>query len=298
MAWEGLTKGSRTQTPYFKAVFGVFRAFRGECVSREMTVYTTPYIPRADAAFRAWAESFVNTIVLAPSQFMMTAGETQELKRRLDDFVQAFAIASNEATRTKGTIAAKDDARSILENTCRIQASFIKINRGIPDGAKLGIGVPPINIGRGKRKCPISQPLLNYIGSLPGIDQLVFHDSNTPNSVMKPYGAERLELWRAYSILAGPNAEPMPKKEDAKLVGSFKKSKMLIETDLEQEAMGRRPTYWGRWVGFHGDVGPWSLALNTTIAARQARAAKKKAASDAEVKPEAQPSDAAMKIAA
>ena len=88
----------------------------------------------------------------------------------------------------------------------------------------------------------------------------------------------------------------MPTIEDAKLVGSYKKSKMLIDTDLDQEARGARPTYWGRWAGFHGDVGPWSLPLNTTIAAREARAKKANAA--VEAKPELQSSDAAMKLAA
>jgi hypothetical protein len=199
--------------------------------------------------------------------------------QQLERFRGAILTTSNNATRTHGTIATKDDARSSLQKLIIQYAGLIRANDGIVDEDKINVGVPPRNIARNKRRCPTTAPLLNYQGSLPGIDQLVFHDSNTPTSKMKPYGAERLELWRAYSIMSGPNAEPMPKIEDAKLVGSYKKSKMLIETDLEQEARGARPTYWGRWVGFHGDVGPWSLALNTTIAAREARAAKKKAAS-------------------
>jgi hypothetical protein len=64
--------------------------------------------------------------------------------------------------------------------------------------------------------------------------------------------------------------------------------------------MGKRPTYWGRWVGFNGDVGPWSLALNTTSAAREARAEKAKAKASMEAKPAWAPetSDASLKIAA
>lgn len=262
-------------------------------------MYTKPYIPRSDAEFSPFAQQFCNAINNDPARYMMSPADGQWLMQALQRFLAALAVATNNANRTHGTIAAKQDARSILQGLIRDYSAHIRANKGIVDEDKINVGVPPGNIVRKKRRCPTTAPLLNYIGSLPGIDQLVFHDSNTTTSKMKPYGAERLELWRAYSILAGPNAEPMPKKEDAKLVGSFKKSKMLIETDLEQEACGARPTYWGRWVGFHGDVGPWSLALNTTIVARQARAEKANAKSNADVeaKPEPQTTDT-MKIAA
>ena len=266
-------------------------------------MYTKPYIPRADAAFYAWAGQFCRGIASDPARFMLTPATGEHLMQQFNEFETAFLIAVNQKTRTRGTICDKDDKRSILKSSCRAEAAFIRVNKGITDGDKLGIGVPPENVARHKRRCPSTPPLLQYIGSLPGLNELRYHSSDTPGSKSKPYGAERLELWRAYSIHGGPNAEPLPTIKDAELVNSYKKSKMLIETDLEQEARGARPTYWGRWVGFHGDVGPWSLALNTTIAAREARAvaAKKKATppnADIEAKPDQEQSDAALKIAA
>ena len=77
--------------------------------------YTKPYIPRADALFRTWAEAFCLNLNRAPAAYMMSPAETQYLMQCLDRFVAALGMATDERTRTKGTIIAKDDARSILK---------------------------------------------------------------------------------------------------------------------------------------------------------------------------------------
>ena len=224
-------------------------------------MYTPPWIPRADGSFRAFAQQFCGGIHAHPSSYMMTVAEAASLTDALARFNAAFSISSNPATRTRGTIADKDDARSILQDKIESYGAFIRVNRGITDGDKLSIGVRPRNIAHARRKCPSTPPLLNYIGSLPGIDQLVYHDSNTPTSKAKPRGAERLELWVAY---AGPG-EPPPKVSQATLVGSFKQSKMLVDQDpkrdMRLEGAGK-PTYWARWVGYDSEVGPWSIACS------------------------------------
>src|SRR5262245_53289360 len=166
----------------------------------------TPWIPRADPKFRNFAQVFCNGIEADPARYMMTPAEAAALMARLQVFLDALAVASNQATRTRPAIIAKDDARSILEHSIRAQGAFIRVNSGISDGDKIAIGVPPRNIAHKRRWCPSTPPLLNYIGSLPGMDQLVYHDSNSPTSKGKPYGAERLELWVAY---AKPG-EPQP----------------------------------------------------------------------------------------
>lgn len=230
-------------------------------------MYTPPWIPRADEAFRTFAEGFCKNISDHPAGYMMTAAEAADLMGKLKVFLKAFGLATNELTRTKQTIADKDDARSILQNSIESHGAFIRINKGIADGDKLVVGVRPQNVSRRKRKCPDTAPLLKYIGSLPGMDQLHYHDANTPDSPAKPYGAERLMLWVAYTL----PGEPRPKREDARPTGTFTKSKMLVPQDAQRDVrLGAAgpgaglPTYWAQWLGHDGGTSPWSLALSVS----------------------------------
>lgn len=238
-------------------------------------MYTPPFIPRADPAFRRFAESFANNISSDPPRYGLTVAQADWIMRHFNEFDAAYEIAKAPATRTRPTIADKDDARSILHNTISVYSAHLRANLGITDGDKLLIGVRPRNVAHKRRKCPGIPPLLNYIGSLPGIDQMVFHDSSTPTSKAKPYGAERLELWVGYS----KPGEQRPKREDARLIGTFKKSKMLIDQDPQRDVrMGGSegmPTYFARWLGHDGKTGPWSLPCWTTIASKPAQNAPK-----------------------
>ncbi len=237
-----------------------------------------PNIPRADGKFQLFAEAFCNNISADPARYMMVPAEAASLMRWFNEFNAALKTARSPGTRTRGAIANKDDARSILEDAIRKQAAFIKINDGITDGDKLGIGVQPRNVSHHKRVCPNTPPLLKFIGSLPGIDELRYHHTNTPTSPARPYGAARLELWVAYS---GPG-EPRPKVSEARPVGSFTKSKMLVSQDFDMLARGLRPTYYARWAGYNDNKGPnvseWSLPVSMVLAIKALR--KQKQAND------------------
>lgn len=253
-----------------------------------------PYIPRADRHFRSFAEIFCKNISKDPARYMMVPAEANWLMQKYNEFNAAYLIAVNPATRTRGTIVAKQDARSIIEDLISKYAAFIKINRGITDGDKLGIGVPPINTSHKKRVCPENPPWLSFIGSLPGIDQLEYRALDTPTSKAKPYGAARLELWVAWS---GPG-EPVPSYSEARPIGSFTKSKMIVPQDSEKLAMGLRPTYYARWAGYNDNKGQnvsgWSLPASLAIATEAARKqAKAKRTDDV-----ANATDASLKLAA
>jgi hypothetical protein len=256
-------------------------------------MYTPPWIPRADAKFQLFAQAFCNGINNDPPRYMMVPAQAQALMQALDRFNDAFMIAINPATRTRGTIIAKDDARSILRDAIRSYAAFIRPNKGISDEGKIAIGVPPRNVAHNRRKCPQTSPLLHFIGSTLGFDVLRFSDWNTPNSKAKPYGAAQLELYVAYS-LAG---EPRPKKQEARYVGPFTKNPIRTPHDAAQEERGARPTYWARWRGHDGQIGEWSLPASLAIAMKEACEAAKK---DAESKTAGEDvaGDQPMKLAA
>ncbi len=220
---------------------------------------STDYIPRNDEAFRTWAENFSTNLNLNPALFMLTPAQAASIQGTVDTFVAKLASASNEATRTKTSIADKDDARSVCENMCRQYAIDIKNNEGITDGDKLAVGVRPINPDREPVDCPTTPPLINVLGNLPGQQTIRFADTTTPDSPAKPFGATELQLFM------GITDDGEATLAQSQFYGKF--SRNPIEVAFDETKDGKNATYRARWASQRGDVGPWSVPVTFRIAA-------------------------------
>ena len=220
---------------------------------------STDYIPRNDDAFRTYAENFADIISANPALYMLTAAQAASIQGVVDIFVAKLAISSNENTRNKNTIADKDDARSVAETMIRQYAMDIKTNDGVTDGDKLAIGVRPINPDREPIDPPTTQPLLNVLGNLPGVQNLRYADSNTPDSRSKPFGVSELQLfWGVGTEDALPLAQ-------CQFYGKFTRNPIDVMFDEGDD--GKVATYYARWATQRGDVGPWSVPVSFRIAA-------------------------------
>jgi hypothetical protein len=217
------------------------------------------YVPHDDDAFRTFAENFVSGISSSPSLYMLTSGQAASIQSVTDNFVEKLAISSNEATRTRQTIADKDDSRSICESLIRQYAMLIKDNGGITDGDKINIGVRPINPNREPIECPQTSPLLSILGATPGVQTLRYADTLTPDSKAKPFGASELQLFVAIAT-----TEPAP-LADARFFAKFTKNPIVVP--FAEADDGKIATYYGRWASVRGEVGPWSLPVSMRIAA-------------------------------
>jgi hypothetical protein len=217
------------------------------------------YIPAPDDAFRTFAENFAANITANPGAYMLTPGQAASIQGVVDTFVAKLAIATNELTRTKTTIAAKDDARSIAEHMIRQYAIDIKFNEGIPDGDKMAIGVRPINPSREPIAAPTSQPLISVLGNLPGVQSLRYADSNTPESRSKPFGVTELQLFRGIG-----DTESLPLTECQFYA---KITRNPVEVEFDEADDGKIATYYARWATAKGEVGPWSVPISFRIAA-------------------------------
>jgi hypothetical protein len=217
------------------------------------------YIPSDDAGFRTWALNYATNIGANPPLYMLTTGQAASISGAVDDFIAKLTIADNELTRTKQTIADKDDSRSIAESMCRQYAVLIKENTGITDGDKLSIGVRPINPSREPVECPQTSPLLSILGNTPGSQTLVYADSSSPESKAKPFGATELQLFLAI----GPD-EPAS-LADARFYAKVTRNPVGVEFSEADD--GKIATYYGRWASARGEFGPWSLPVSMRIAA-------------------------------
>jgi hypothetical protein len=216
------------------------------------------YIPRADVHALAMMQAFAAGISANPALYMLTAGQAESIQGVVDQFAADFRIAKNEATRTKGTICAKDDSRHVAEQLCRQYAMLIKGNAGITDGDKFAIGVRPVNRARTRVKCPQTSPALGILAATPGEHTLRFKDSILEGAG-KPFGATELLLFVAIGD------EKIAPQTDARFYRKFTKNPMVVEFRPEDD--GKVATYYGQWASRRGDVGPLSLPVSMRIAA-------------------------------
>jgi hypothetical protein len=218
------------------------------------------YIPRKDEQFRTWAEHFASVLNENPEKFMMTPSQTQAVVDSVEEFVEALFIAKGEHTRNKGTIAVKDDKRSIAETMCREWASLIKENLGISDEDKIYAGVRPINPARDPIFCPQTAPILGILGNTQGAQTLEFRDPTLPMKRSKPFGATEMQLFLAVTDGEGP--APL-----AEARFHLKVTRNPIAVEFGQNDNCRTATYYGRWASAKGEFGPFSQPVAMKIAA-------------------------------
>jgi len=153
----------------------------------------------------------------------------------------------------------KSQARAAAEARCRVVAQQIRLNAGVADADKVAIGVRPVNRTRTKINCPATSPVVNILGCTPGVQMLMFRDSIQDTQRGKPFGATFLEL-----VVAVGDQINNP-LDAARPAGLHTRSPISVTFD--QADVGKRATYYGRWVSRRGETGPWSLPTSMSVAA-------------------------------
>jgi len=217
------------------------------------------YIPSKDAQALQWMQTFSSGLQSDPSRYFISSPEAEAIVNAVELFAAALADAVDPAQRNAVTVALKDEARNNAEQLCRQVANLIKYNAGISNPDKIAIGVRPINPNRDPINCPQTAPILNIIAATPGAQTLRFADSMTPETGKKPFGATELQLFVhvADEAIDDPDA--------AQFYGKFTKNPVGVAFDASDK--GKEATYFARWSDRKGQVGPWSLPVNMTIAA-------------------------------
>jgi hypothetical protein len=217
------------------------------------------FIPHRDVDALTWMQNFSSLITAAPARYALVAADATSIATAVQEFSTSLTVALEPSTRTKVTVNTKNEKRAAAESVCRQYAGVIKRNAGVTDSDKIAIGVPPINNERTPVPAPGSSPLLNVIGNTPGVQTVRFADSTTPDSGAKPTGAFQLQLYVA--VGDAPAVAP----EAATFQGAHTRNAVRVSFQSTQD--GKVATYFARWCGIRGDVGPWSLPVSMRIAA-------------------------------
>lgn len=217
------------------------------------------YMPRSQGLALAWMKTFAGTIAANPGVYQLSPADGACLLAAVQAFDAAYAIAVDPHTATRSALAVKDTARVSAERVCQQYYSLIKPNAGISDAAKIAIGVRPLNRGRSRIECPATSPMLRILGATPASHTLRYSDMNTPDSGGKPFGAAALQLFVAIEEKAVSDVNA------GRFYGSFTRNPAGVGFAHADD--GKVATYWGRWTGRRGDVGPWSNPVSMRIAA-------------------------------
>jgi len=229
---------------------------------KQKNMPSQPYIPAADADFNNWLLNFSNELTLAPVTYGLLAGDAVIVAGVTTTWTAAYEAATNPATRTGPTIAAKDAARASAEATVRPFAQRIRVNPAVTNEARATIGVtiaafPPTPIPP-----PLTNPELSLVRMTPLTHVFSYADATTPTSKAKPYGVKFCQVFVTVGI--APAVDPTV----ARFIGGFTKSPLQVTFDAADR--GKVATYFPRWQngsgpGGIGATGPWGTPQSFII---------------------------------
>jgi len=216
------------------------------------------YIPQKDADLDAWAANFSAVITATPTAYGLVAGQAVAFDTLTTEFTAALLDATNPATRTSVTVAAKDAKRLTLVASARSLGQIAQAFPAITDAllATAGLTVPDPVIT--PIPAPTSQVVLSIGAIQPGVLTVPYHDSIIVNPRSKPFGAVAIQLGRKTGAGAPANFAACD------FIGQFSRSPMAIDTS--SLAAGTITHYIARWVTAKGLVGPDSAVLSTVAA--------------------------------
>jgi len=219
---------------------------------------SVPYIPAKDTALDVWANNFQTVIAAGPATYGLAAGDATSITAAFTAWHAAYLLAVNPATRTTATVAAKDVQKAASLIVWRTYAQLIQSNVSVSNMAKAAAGLTVKATGRTPIPAPGTAPILGFIGSTPGVQTLKYHDTSTPTTKAKPFGAIQLEVWASVGSIP-----PVGGPAGTAFVGLFTKSPFPVNY-LSPQA-GMTAYYYGRWTTRRGLVGPWSAQLSAVI---------------------------------
>ena len=210
---------------------------------------------------KAWMLNFAAVLVNAPVAYGITAPQAADIESAVLTFSAALTTATDPATRTAPTIAAKDNARAEALIICRSYAQRINANPAITDEQRTTLGLTVRKTTPTPTPAPTAQPLLGLRSQIPGVANLEYTAPGTVGKA-KPPGVIGVELWVAVGVAAA--VDPAA----AAFRGTVTRSPFRVEFDAADK--GRTATVFCRFATRSGpggvaQVGPWSNPLSFVV---------------------------------
>ena len=220
------------------------------------------FLPDAHRHFHARAEAFATTLAADPDRWGFTAERVDYIARLVMRFSDAHQKCYGKVTRTVVAIKERDARRVEAEREIRAAARMIRVDDSISEADKIALGIHERPTKLKKRRCPRTQPDMQYAGSRWSakkgreVHVLKFRESQATHKA-KPRGAVRVEIFYAWIEMG----EKVPRQPDerARYLRSYTRTPIEVEFPVPPRPM--LLVYWGRWADSRGEVGPFSKTV-------------------------------------
>ncbi len=220
------------------------------------------YIPSRDGDLVSWSNNFTTKVVLAPTDYGLTAADVADLVQLTAGFSAAYNAAVDPATRTRVTVAAKDAARIALVTPLRSLAQRIQANLLVTDVQRTELGLPVRDHAPTPVPVPATKPVLELAGEDVCRHTVRLFDEATPTSRAKPEGSAGAQV---FTFIAANGETPPIDLEQWTLYGMATRSE--FEVVYPGADAGKKAYIAARWFNGKGEVGPRSDAVARLIAA-------------------------------
>jgi hypothetical protein len=118
------------------------------------------FLPNSDAKLLTWATNFANHINEPGADLGLTLEQRETFQADRDSYANAYRVATDIATRTRGAVLAKNTARQTLRISARALAAIVQAHPPVTDQQRIELGLTvrskkPTRIGR-----PEAAPIL------------------------------------------------------------------------------------------------------------------------------------------
>ena len=220
---------------------------------------TGPSIPRADAHAAAWMSTFAGQLARRPDLYRVAAATADDVAARVAAFADALRACADRPNRSPVVVFRKNAARAEAEATCRAVYGQIKVDAGVPDTAKVEVGVRPLNRSRTRRNRPASAPVAASLRVADATHVVRFRDADAPTNRGKPRSAGTLQVF----VRVGD--APCRDVAEARLLEVSTRAKVRVA--YRPADGGKWATYFARWASPSGAAGPWSAPISARVAA-------------------------------
>ncbi len=126
----------------------------------------TDFLPSRDADLLAWSANYSALISATPTAFGLVAGQATTYAALHASFASALATATEPTTRTRGTIAAKNAARTPLRASARDLARIIQAFPTLTNEQRINLGLTVRDVEPSPINPPTETPVLEVVAAI------------------------------------------------------------------------------------------------------------------------------------
>jgi hypothetical protein len=138
------------------------------------------FLPSKDADLLAWSVNWSARITSTPTAYGLTAAMATAYSTLHDSFASLLSRATEPSTRTRGAVAAKNDARRLLKAQARDLARIVNAFPAITNEQRLDLGLNPRSGTQTPIQPPTESPVLEVVAANGRILKLKIHSPSSP----------------------------------------------------------------------------------------------------------------------